>query len=439
MLTMAANSSLSFGNALAIMLPNALFTSTPSFTNLTMAGAGGVTLGNQPITLSGNLAMTNGLLTPTALGTLTLASTATTSGGTTSSYVNGPMNRVTGTSGAFVFPLGKSGAYKPLTFTVSASGGSTFTGEYFATTPPFVGSDTYSTLIAGVQNNAYWDLTRVGGSTTGTVTLPYTPVTAAWRTQAAGTLNLTDCWYCNVVVVKREGTQWLPGGPTATALNFSTSAPVETLAWSTAGTTNIVSKVLSTFSPFTFGVGLNTILTLPVQLLSFDGQWQGADAQLQWQIADDKTLAGFELQHSTDGNRFSTLATVAPFGQRYQRLHSNVPAGANYYRLKTNDKNGSHQYSRTVLLVKGKAPTIITGLVQNPIGSKALVQVYSAANQRATATLTDVAGRTLARIDAALQTGHQQLALPLGLLLPGQYYLHLRTADGEQKTMPLRK
>jgi autotransporter-associated beta strand protein len=438
-LTMATNSSLSFGtNSNPLTLPDGLFTSgPPAFANLTINRAGGVTLGNQAITLSGNLGMTNGLLTPTASGILTLASTATTSGGSDGSFVNGPMSRVTGTSGAFVFPLGKSGAYKPLTFTVSEFGGSTFTGEYFAISPPFGGSN-YSTLIAGVQNNAYWDLTRGPGSTEGTVTLPYTSVVSAWRTQAGGALDLTDCWYCNVVVVKREGTQWVPYN--AEANKFSTESPnIETTNWATAGTTNVVSKVINSFSPFTFGVGLNTILTLPVQLLSFDGQWQGADAQLQWQIADDKTLAGFELQHSTDGNRFSTLASVAPFGQRYQRLHSNAPLGANYYRLKTNDKNGSHQYSRTLLLVKGKAPTIIGALVQNPIGSRALVQVYSATNQRATATLTDVAGRTLARIDAALQTGHQQLALPLALLLPGQYYLHLRTADGEQKTMPLRK
>ncbi|TAD87474.1 MAG: lamin tail domain-containing protein, partial [Bacteroidetes bacterium] len=297
-------SHLNFGpNSTPLIIPDGMFTTPVTYRSLTINRVGGVTLGNQSHTLSGvgGFTLTDGVLTTAAGKLLTLGSLTAVTGGSSNSFVNGPLARATdASSGALLFPIGKSlpsPAYKPLTFTVAANGGSTFTGEYFATTPDFTG--TYSNLIAAVQNNAYWNLTKSSGSTTGTVALPYTLVANAWRTALGNPLDLTTCNYCNVVVVKKTASnRWEPEG--ASANNFNTSIP-EALDWATPGTTNVVSKVISNFSPFTFGVGFNTIL--PVSLLSFEGRWQGTDAQLHWQIADTKTLAGFELQHSTDGNR----------------------------------------------------------------------------------------------------------------------------------------
>ncbi|TAD88161.1 MAG: hypothetical protein EAY75_05540, partial [Bacteroidetes bacterium] len=387
---------------------------------------------------------TNGVVTTNSTRPLTLGS-STTIGGTPNStkFFNGPLAKQYNSTTPFTYPVGKSGApvnsgYRPISFTPHTTiNTGTLVGEYFTGHPS---GSSKSTMVAGVQQNEYWSVSETAGNVDGRITLNYiAPTLSASNWLITYPSSFQDpTSNMNVAILTRPSTALGEWNFTSTNNNFNDAgSPPEARLNTSNG--EVITKPLTSYSYFTFGYNLNTVLTLPVQLLSFEGRWQGTDAQLHWQIADTKTLAGFELQHSADGNRFSTLASVAPLGQRYQRLHSNAPQGANYYRLKTNHKNGSHQYSRTVLLVKGKAPTTIVGLVQNPVGSQALVQVYSAANQRATATLTDVAGRTLLRTDAALQTGHQQLALPLGLLLPGQYYLHLRTADGVQKTLVLRK
>jgi hypothetical protein len=199
---------------------------------------------------------------------------------------------------------------------------------------------------------------------------------------------------------------------------------------------SVVSRTLSSFSPFTFGYNLNTVLTLPVNLLSLTGQLQGGTAQLRWQIADDKTLAGFDLEYSTNAQNFRLLEKLAPAGLTYAAQHANLPGGTHFYRLKMTDKTGKVQYSRTVLLVKGAAQTTIVGLVQNPVvGNRALVELYSAKAQRVQAQVLDLAGRQVYQSVVQAVAGQQNLAIPLQLLLPGQYYLSVTTADGAQKTL----
>ncbi len=72
-----SNSSLSFGGTSAITLNNNLFSGDPTIDDLTINRSGGVTLGNESITVNGALILTSGTLT-LAANTLTIAKTAPT-------------------------------------------------------------------------------------------------------------------------------------------------------------------------------------------------------------------------------------------------------------------------------------------------------------------------------------------------------------------------
>jgi hypothetical protein len=81
----------------------------------------GVTL-NSPATIKGTLTLTNGLINTTGVNLLTLSPTASVSGGSSTSYVNGPLAWTVAGSGSKLFPIGKlspSNAYRPLTLTVT--------------------------------------------------------------------------------------------------------------------------------------------------------------------------------------------------------------------------------------------------------------------------------------------------------------------------------
>ena len=61
-ITAGSLSSLNFGGTIAVTFPNNFFTTTPSINNLTINRSGGITLGNQNMTIEGLLILTSGTL-----------------------------------------------------------------------------------------------------------------------------------------------------------------------------------------------------------------------------------------------------------------------------------------------------------------------------------------------------------------------------------------
>jgi hypothetical protein len=81
---------------------------------LMMEGGGSVTL-DKPITITYHLEMDNGILTSSSTNLLTIGSSVTLYG-SSSSFVNGPVACVNSTAGAFskTYPIGKLGYYTGL-------------------------------------------------------------------------------------------------------------------------------------------------------------------------------------------------------------------------------------------------------------------------------------------------------------------------------------
>ncbi len=129
---------------------------------------GGLTINNSngvavqsSVTLSGALTLTNGVLNTTA-GTLTFASTASISGGSSSSYINGPASwtlplSAIGTS--YTFPLGTvGGGYTPLSLTsiTTAASGSNpvVTAQVF--NAGAAASSSVNAPLTSINTNNYW-------------------------------------------------------------------------------------------------------------------------------------------------------------------------------------------------------------------------------------------------------------------------------------------
>ena len=124
---------------------------------LTFNRAAGVTINQNFIATT--LALTSGAVT-TGGNSITIASGGTYTGGSVNDYVNGTLRRVYPSAASLVFPVGKSGVYRPVTFQYTAlTGTSTVTVEQFETALT-------GTLPAGVNlNNARtWDISQTGGS-----------------------------------------------------------------------------------------------------------------------------------------------------------------------------------------------------------------------------------------------------------------------------------
>jgi fibronectin-binding autotransporter adhesin len=139
-----------------------------TYNNLTISGGGNKTMSGAVIVgASGILTLTSGLVTPSG-NTLTINNTATTaiSGGSSSSYVSGSIIwKINTTTGSFIFPVGISGNYYPLTLTdpTRGSSGQTITVTAVASNPG--GSN--GSCVSSLSSSEYWSITATGANLSG--------------------------------------------------------------------------------------------------------------------------------------------------------------------------------------------------------------------------------------------------------------------------------
>jgi hypothetical protein len=207
-------------------------------------------------------------------------------------------------------------------------------------------------------------------------------------------------------------------------------------------TTNEVTQTgLSELSFFTLGDQNNP---LPVTLTRFEAQRQGSDALLTWATAQELNNAGFEVQVSTNGQTFRTLASVpaATANSQQARTYQYTDreagkSGLRYYRLRQLDINGKATlYGPRTVSFGAAARTVYP----NPFTSTLRVPVQSAVAGNVTTRLFDGLGREVYRATTRVETAATEIALDALDRLPGgAYYLQLSLPDGSQQREKLLK
>lgn len=140
------------------------------FAYLTINNSAGVTL-SKPATVANTLTMTSGLLNTSTGSTLTITNTATSgvSGGSTSCFVNGPLNwtlpaSLSSNSSTYDFPVGAGSTYLPFSITNVTTGSTGPVLEVQAFTGNCGGSA--GAGLASISTTEYWDATVVSGNYT---------------------------------------------------------------------------------------------------------------------------------------------------------------------------------------------------------------------------------------------------------------------------------
>jgi hypothetical protein len=150
-------------------------TSTSVLNNLTISSTEGVTLGSN-VTVNGALSLTGSNLNTSLSKLLTLSASATISGGSVSSFVNGPLARIVATTSPIVndYPIGKGTAYRPLqlALTQSSAASTVYTAEQFNSAP---NARTLPGSLVNVASERYFNITKGSGAnvTSASVKLNY--------------------------------------------------------------------------------------------------------------------------------------------------------------------------------------------------------------------------------------------------------------------------
>ncbi|WP_185816931.1 choice-of-anchor D domain-containing protein [Hymenobacter metallilatus] len=352
------------------------------------------------------LQLSNGLVTTSSAAGLTLLSGATLTGGSSSSYIRGPLVRQIGTvttATSFLFPIGKDGKYRPSTLTITTQTGTTsYTAELLNQ------SARTSALMA--------PLTRVSAFRYTTITPDAQPagfsgtVTLSFETDD----QVTDPAAATFVVAKRSSGSgpWESIGRTA-----SSGSP-------TAGT--LTSDVFTTFSDFALAstAAEYAVNPLPVTLVSFEAVAAYPAVRLAWATASEQNNLGFEVQRSSNGIDFQTIGRVQGHGttsqgRQYTFLDTSVPGGTLYYRLRQLDSNGKYSYSSVRVLSQQQ----VVSLFPNPARTTVTLQLPLA--QQASYQILNGLGSVVLQ-----GVTHGTTQLPVAALPAGVYQVHVITAAG---------
>lgn len=382
-----------------------VFSTTPTaytLNNLTIDNPGGVTL-SQATSVNGTLTLTDGLLTTTTTNLITVNNSATVSGASNASFVNGPIKKIG--KQAFVFPVGVSGTgYVPIGISAPTSTTAAFQAEYIRSGAVALGPVTAFGLNH-VSSCDYWILNQTAGSST-------INVTGYWNANnPCGPLYVTSL--PSLVLAHFNGTSWNSWGNTG-GVTGNTAAG--TVTWNT----------VNTFSPFSLA-STDIFNPLPFTLTDFKARaLPDGTVGLTWKTMDESNVSHFTIQRSPDGTTWQDAGTVTARGSSslensYSFTDLTPFPVKDYYRLQIVDNDGNLTY--TMILVVDPAGIYTLLIFPNPATDQVTIR-FSGIPGMITLQLLNMEGKVLKQLSSS---GPGSVSLPVSMYPPGNYLLQVLT------------
>jgi hypothetical protein len=176
---------------------------------------------------------------------------------------------------------------------------------------------------------------------------------------------------------------------------------------------------------------------LPVKLLSFNAQRNNKDVTLNWQIADEYNMKGYEVERADNNGSFKTVQSITALNyaknQSYSVTDRNAftSAATVQYRLKQIDGDGSVKYSRVIAV---KANAVISDIsFANPFSGALKMQLNLATSQNISVQVFDMQGKpVVSQLNKMYNASSNSIVLDgTASLKPGMYILKIN-AGSEQ-------
>lgn len=165
--------------------------------------------------------------------------------------------------------------------------------------------------------------------------------------------------------------------------------------------------------------------TLPVTLISFKGDVQSNEVNLNWRTASELNNDYFEVLRAGNDGNFVSIAKVSGNGTKNQTsdyyLKDKSPlAGNNYYKLKQVDFNGKTTILSEVVLAKtlAKETSLVVSSTQNTDVS---VNILANNNAKATLGFYNTNGQKVFETNVELNKGFNQFSYDVSTLNSGIY------------------
>lgn len=198
--------------------------------------------------------------------------------------------------------------------------------------------------------------------------------------------------------------------------------------------------------------GGGSFVVLAVQLLHVTATAAGNNTvNLDWQVTSTAAAGGataggataattrFLVQHSADGQTFSTIAEMdlIPGQDRYTFIDRNAVAAVNYYRVQLN-ATGDNTVLSQVAVVRGTPDGNDQLSLRNSdaAGNERVLYIRSGQAKPVSINVFDALGRICWSRAVSLVQGDNFLSLYMPVLSRGVYYLSVSQEGGGRKTIP---
>ncbi|HEV7380836.1 MAG TPA: T9SS type A sorting domain-containing protein [Dyadobacter sp.] len=362
---------------------------------------------NSPLQVDGNILLTNGIISTSSSSALILTESATVTGPSDISHVNGYVQKQG--IGTFSYPVGNGSKIQAIVVELDANN-SGFLVKYFTGDAGAAGfGTTGASKIALESYNAqeYWDLKPVSTAAG--------RVTVSWDETNNGSITTSE----NINVFKvahKTSSGWLNEG--------------SLLVSGTVGNGSVTSQTVSSWSPFTLGAISEA--ALPVTLADFGARLIENHILVQWHTTQESNASHFEVERSSDARNFNLIGKVDAAGTsaalaRYSHFDNNLPASSAilYYRLRSVDTDGSYSYSR-IISVEISGQNFISSVYPNPVLKTENIVVESNTNADRV-TVYNILGTKSAVTTRHLSAG--KIEINTSQLANGIYLIRLDAAD----------
>ncbi len=377
--------------------------------NITINNPAGVTLSGAA-TLNGQLNLSSGNLITTETKLLTLGTGASLTGGSVTSFVDGPMVWNVNDTKDYVFPVGKGSRYLPMVIKPSTTDASTFKVTYNNT--PYTNTTTFGTGIAVVSLLDYYELSKISGNAA-------VQLTMSW--DAMSGITTSNEQYLRVA--HWNGSLWEDLGDCTISGD------------QTAGTITTNNPV-SSFSPFVLASS-HSDNPMPVSLKSLTSNVAGRNINLKWVTGSEINNSGFEVERKGFSGEFVKVGFVQGKGTvttatNYEFTDRNLMTGKYSYRLKQIDNNGNFEYfnlnSDAVVGVPSKFD--LSQNYPNPFNPATKINFDLPKDSKLSLKLYDMLGREVSTLVNEFRTaGYYTVDFNASSLSSGIYFYRLLAGE----------
>lgn len=183
--------------------------------------------------------------------------------------------------------------------------------------------------------------------------------------------------------------------------------------------------------------GNNSIVSFPIELLTFSATTQGENVKLSWSTSKEKTISYFTIEKTKDFFTYETVITMNGSGAsnsliEYETIDNKPFFGKSYYRLKLTDFSGDFVYSGFVAVEISSVLAFSMDVYPNPSsGNNINLLLNAEASQEVLVVVYDVTGKeNYSKVLITSTNGENVYAIdPSSKLISGVYFI---TATSQQ-------